>query len=139
MPPPPPAQSKRDKRRQLLADRISTLSEQFARDRDLSYREKLQTIQIDTNLIMKVDPYADRPLDFLAPTRREREQAVGLDAADQDGQGGQGGTRSLLEMAGPTFHEWYQRVEDLVEERDYELAKQKVRESSRRDVALTAT
>ncbi len=119
---PPPAQSKRDKKRQLLAERLISLSEKFTRDRDLAYREQLQKIQIDTSLVMRVDPYADRPLDFLASTRKEREHVLSQDG-DQDGRGA---GRSLLEMAGPTFHDWHQRIEDLVEERDFELTKQKV-------------
>jgi hypothetical protein len=116
---PPPATSKRDKKRQLVTERLQALSEKFTRDKDVSYREQLQRIQIDTNLVMLVDPYKDQPLDVLGPTRRERQQGA------PEGSGNDG--RSLLEMAGPTFHQWYQEVEDLLEERDCELTKQKVR------------
>lgn len=118
---PGPSQSKRDKKRQLLTDRFITLSEKFSRDRDMTYREQLQKIQIDTNLVMRLDPYTDRPLDFLGPDRHSRDREFNRDP-DPDGRGG---GRGLLEMAGPTFQQWIQEIEDLVEERDYELTKQK--------------
>ncbi len=116
---PAPAQSKRDKKRQLLTERLATLSEKFNRDRDLTYREQLQKIQIDTNLVMRVEPYVERPLDFIAQQRMQ----VGNAEADHDARSG---GRSLLEMAGPTFQQWVQEIGDLVEERDFELTKQKV-------------
>jgi len=118
----PPAQSKRDKKRALLVDRLVALNDKFTRDRDFQYREQLQKIQVDTNLAMKVDPYADRPLDFIASTRKEREQVLLQEPDPENRTSG----RSLIEMAGSTFHEWHQSIEDLVEERDSELTKQKV-------------
>lgn len=121
-PGPTQAQSKRDKKRQLLTDRLAALSDKFNRDRDLTYREQLQKIQIDTNLVMRLDPYADRPLDFLGQDRNSRERDYNRDPDPE----GRGSGRGLLEMAGPTFQQWIQEIEDLVEERDAELTKQKV-------------
>ncbi|ERS95067.1 hypothetical protein HMPREF1624_08556 [Sporothrix schenckii ATCC 58251] len=120
-PGPTQSQSKRDKKRQLLTDRLAALSEKFNRDRDMTYREQLQKIQIDTNLVMRLDPYADRPLDFLGQDRNSRERDYNRDPDPE----GRGGGRGLLEMAGPTFQQWIQEIEDLVEERDAELTKQK--------------
>ena len=91
---PPPTQTKRDKKRQLLSDRLVVLADQFNRDRDRTYREELQKIQVDVNLVGRVDPYADRPLDEIDRGLRELSQA-------SDG----GPTRTLLEMAGPSFQE----------------------------------
>jgi len=101
-----------------MTERINALADKFSRDRDIPFREQLQRIQIDMNLSMKVDPYAKRPLEVL-----ETQFEHGL-KAEMDSQGG--GGRSLLEMAGPTFHQWLHDIEDLVEERDYDLVKQKV-------------
>ncbi|KAI1498062.1 Sds3-like-domain-containing protein [Biscogniauxia marginata] len=114
----PQPQSKRDKKRQILSDRLTILAEQFSRDKDRHYREELQKIQVDVNLVGRVDPYADRPLDEIDREYRELSQAT---------NGGNNNTsnRSLLEMAGPTFQEWVHQVEDLVENRDYELTAQK--------------
>ncbi|RYP53471.1 hypothetical protein DL769_010516 [Monosporascus sp. CRB-8-3] len=109
-----PPQSKRDKKRQILNDRLAVLADQFSRDRDRTYREELQKIQVDVNLVGRVDPYADRPLDEIDRGFRELSQA-------SDG----GSTKTLLEMAGPTFQEWVNEIGDLVERRDFELTSQK--------------
>lgn len=120
---PPPgqsqSQSKRDKRRQMLAERIATLSDKWSKDRDQTFREQLQKIQIDTSLVMRVDPYVDRPLDSFEEDQRQLNQ---LNGADSDGV-----PRSLLDMAGPKFAKWMEKVQDLAEQRDYALTKFKVR------------
>ncbi|KAH7040158.1 Sds3-like-domain-containing protein [Microdochium trichocladiopsis] len=111
----PPAPSKRDKKRQLLNERLTLLDDQFSRDRDRHYREELQKIQIDVSLVGRVDPYADRPLDAIERSYRELSQQTSSNGAN----------RSLLDMAGPSFQEWVHEIEDLVEHRDYELVTQK--------------
>ncbi|KAK1836230.1 Sds3-like-domain-containing protein [Podospora conica] len=116
---PAQSQSKRDKRRQMLADRLATLSERMTKDRDQAFREQLQKIQIDTSLVMRVDPYVDRPMDNFEEDQRKLQQANG----DPDGH--LGGPRSLLEMAGPKFPQWMETVQDLIEQRDYSLTKYK--------------
>ena len=115
---PPPTQSKRDKRRQMLAERLANLSEKFSKDRDQAFREQLQKIQIDTSLVMRADPYVDRPLDNFEEDQR---RLANSDAENQSAP------RSLLEMAGPRFSQWMETVQDLVEQRDYALTKYKVR------------
>lgn len=113
--------SKRDKRRCLLVDRIAQLDEKIGRGgRDQLYREQLQRIQIDTNLVMRVDPYADRPLDGF----EEDEQKLWKMPVGGEHHGGP--PRSLLEMAGPRFRDWIQEIQDLVEARDFALTKYKV-------------
>ncbi|KAH9907870.1 Sds3-like-domain-containing protein [Xylariomycetidae sp. FL2044] len=109
----PPPQSKRDKKRQQLTERVAALDDQFSRDKDRYYREELQKIQVDVNLLSRVDPYADRPLDDIDREYRELSQAG-------HGANTNNTSRSLLEMAGPTFEDWVHSVEDLVEQRDYE-------------------
>ncbi|KAI8634458.1 Sds3-like-domain-containing protein [Xylariaceae sp. FL1651] len=118
----PQPQSKRDKKRQALSDRLSALSEQFSREKDRHYREELQKIQVDVNLVSRVDPYADRPLDEIDRERRERELSQATNGASNNASATH---RSLLEMAGPTFQEWIHEVEDLVETRDYDMTAQK--------------
>ena len=114
----PPA-SKRDRKRQQLIDRITGLSDKFAQNRDAMYRDQLQKIQIDTALVMRANPYADRPLDALAAEFPEHSQAAASEM-------GRPPTKSLLEMAGPKYHEWLHEIEDLVETRDFDLTRQKV-------------
>ena len=110
--------SKRDKKRQVLSEKLALMTEQMSRDRDRHYREELQKIQVDVNLVGRVDPYADRPLDEIQREYRELSHAS-ASAADRP-------NRTLLEMAGPSFQDWVQTVGDLVETRDYELTTQKV-------------
>ncbi|KAI1388931.1 Sds3-like-domain-containing protein [Hypoxylon trugodes] len=120
----PPPQSKRDKKRQVLNDRLATLSDKFSRDKDKNYRDELHKIQIDVNLVGRVDPYADRPLDAIDREYREIQAANAQQAASAPTNGEP--KRSLLEMAGPTFSDWVHQIEDLVEHRDYEMTCQRV-------------
>ncbi|KAL8365879.1 hypothetical protein RB595_004589 [Gaeumannomyces hyphopodioides] len=113
-PSPPPTLSKREKKRQLLVDRLASLSEQFDMTRDREYREMLAKIQVDTALVMQVDPYAAQPLAAI-----DREQSMS-DNIDPQFRG-----RTVLEMAGPKFQEWVNTIEDLVERRDFELTRHK--------------
>ncbi|KLU81541.1 hypothetical protein MAPG_00626 [Magnaporthiopsis poae ATCC 64411] len=113
-PSPPPTLSKREKKRQLLVDRLASLSEQFDMNRDREYREMLAKIQVDTALVMQVDPYAAQPLAAI-----DREQSMS-DNIDPQFRG-----RTVLEMAGPKFQEWVNTIEDLVERRDFELTRHK--------------
>ncbi|KAK0706542.1 Sds3-like-domain-containing protein [Lasiosphaeria miniovina] len=115
---PAPTQSKRDKRRNMLTERLAVLSEKFGKDRDQAFREQLQKIQIDTNLVMRMDPYVDRPMDGFEEDERRLQQLNG------DSENGSG-PRTLLEMAGPHFSQWMEKVQDLVEQRDYALTKYK--------------
>lgn len=118
--PAPPArnESKRERKRQLLHDRLQQMSENFSRGRDSAYREQLQKIQLDTNLIMRVDPYCERPLEALDLEQTNPALLGTTDPAT---------AQTLLEMAGPRFRDFVHDIEDLVEERDYEITKQKVR------------
>ncbi|OIW27420.1 hypothetical protein CONLIGDRAFT_599656, partial [Coniochaeta ligniaria NRRL 30616] len=107
---------KRDKKRQMLIDRLAVLGDKFGLDRDRAYREQLQKIQVDTNLVMRVDAHAERPLDALD------DEHLQLSRANSEANN-HPGPRTLLEMAGPRFQDWIVNVQDLVEERDYYLTK----------------
>jgi hypothetical protein len=114
----PPSQSKRERKKQLLWDKLAVLNEQMSRDRDRTYREELQKIQADLHLVSRVDPYSERPLDDIEREVRELSQA-NTNGTDRP-------NRTLLEMAGPSFQEWLENIKDLLETRDYELTSQKV-------------
>ncbi|KAI0131049.1 Sds3-like-domain-containing protein [Daldinia grandis] len=121
----PPPQSKRDKRRQAVNDRLAVLADKFSRDKDKHYRDELHKIQIDVNLVGRVDPYADRPLDAIDREYREIQHATNAQQTTNASSNGSP-KRSLLEMAGPTFSEWVHQIEDLVEHRDYEMTSHKI-------------
>ncbi|XXG97230.1 hypothetical protein Hte_003525 [Hypoxylon texense] len=116
--PSPPPPSKREKKRQVLNDRLVLLQDKFSRDKDKRYRDELHKIQIDVNLVGRVDPYAERPLDAIDREYHDMQQTM---TSSSNGSP----KRSLLEMAGPSFSEWVQQIEDLVEQRDYEMTCQK--------------
>ncbi|KAH8677310.1 Sds3-like-domain-containing protein [Xylariales sp. PMI_506] len=122
-PPSPPNQSKRERKKQAIYEKLAILSEQMSRDRDRSYREELQKIQVDVNLVARVDPYVDRPLDEIEREIRELSRA--------SSNGPDRPNRTLLEMAGPSFQEWVEQIKDLLETRDYEMTCQKLEHEKR--------
>jgi hypothetical protein len=113
-----PTQSKRDRKRQQLMDRLSNLAEKFSRDRDMTYRDQLQKVQVDANLVQRLDPYSATALDAIAKLRDEYQQ--------YQPQGSAGEARTLLGMAGPKFQHYLQDVEDAIEHKDYLLTRAKV-------------
>ncbi|KAF4123878.1 Sds3-like [Geosmithia morbida] len=124
-PPPPTAaaaaatsQSKRDRKRQLLMERLASMNERFQRDKDLTYRDQLQKIQLDTKLIQRFDPYSPNALDIIADLQREHDQMQGAPVNAEN-------SRSLLDMAGINFHNFLAEIEDLIEVRDFQLTESK--------------
>ncbi|KAL8645794.1 MAG: hypothetical protein Q9226_007139 [Calogaya cf. arnoldii] len=64
-PPPPPTLSKRDKRRNALTERLQDIENNFAGHRDFYYRQQLQALNRDANIITCAAPYRNQPLDEL--------------------------------------------------------------------------
>jgi len=56
-------QSKRDKRRLALKERLNDMMNTFSRDQHEHYYAQLVGLQCDMNLIMRADSYRDGPLD----------------------------------------------------------------------------
>lgn len=116
---PPLPLSKRDKRRTMLADRLGEITKQFSQNRDLHYREQLQAIQIDMNLIMEADAYGKEPL---------KDQPDEIDTLVQDS------IRSIRKSLGPIppqragrlYADFAKEVNDAMEERDAALTIHKV-------------
>lgn len=117
-------QSKREKKRQLLNDRITALVDKFDRDRDVTYRDQLQKIQVDTRLVQRIDPFSDDAPELVAQLREEHRDIPGQNILSEN-------ARSLLDMAGPKFQDWAQAVADLHERRDYQLTRQHVSHTSK--------
>ena len=100
-------------------DRLSTMNDKFQRERDLTYRDQLQKIQFDTNLVQRFDPYDPQALSMIGELRKEQTQVQGLPVNAE-------GARSLIDMAGTNFSDFIGQIEDLIEHRDYQLAQSKV-------------
>ncbi|RMJ19548.1 hypothetical protein BHE90_008221 [Fusarium euwallaceae] len=113
--PPSASQSKRDRKRFALIERLMTLTEKFSRTRDLTLRDQLQKIQLDMTLVQRFDPYDPRVLEVIAEIQREYAETQGPDVNAED-------ARPLLDMAGVRFSDYIGEIEDLVEIRDFQLA-----------------
>ena len=118
--PPPAAHSKRDRKRQALMERLSSMTDKFHRERDMTYRDQLQKIQFDINLVQRFDPYDPKILQVIAELQREHTNTQGPPVNAED-------ARSLLDMAGIRFSDFMAEIEDLVEIRDFQLTQSKVR------------
>jgi hypothetical protein len=117
---PPQQVSKRDKRRIMLAERLEDLTKQFSRDRDLHYREQLQAIQIDMNLIMEANAHGKEML----KNQPEEIDALVLESI-------KGGARKSLGpipplRAGRIYADFAKEVNDAMEERDATLTAHQV-------------
>lgn len=96
------------------------MTDKFHRERDMTYRDQLQKIQFDVNLVQRFDPYDAKVLEVIAQLQQEHTQTQGPPVNAED-------ARSLLDMAGIRFGDFVIEVEDLVEIRDFQLAQSKVR------------
>jgi len=61
--PPPVPQSKRDKRRTMLGDRLTDMVASFNANLRPHYEAQANAIQVDIGLILRADPYKNKPLE----------------------------------------------------------------------------
>ncbi|KAF4625475.1 hypothetical protein G7Y89_g12690 [Cudoniella acicularis] len=117
----PPQQqlSKRDKKRTLLAERLADITAQFSANRDIHYREQLQALQIDMNLIMEADANGKEQL---------RNDPAEIDELVQENI-----RKTMMKSIGPTpppragkvYADFAKDVNDAMEERDAALVTHK--------------
>ncbi|KAI9846149.1 MAG: hypothetical protein M1838_001385 [Thelocarpon superellum] len=126
--PPPLPLSKRDKRRGALSDKLNELTASFSQNRDMHYRQQLQSLQVDMNLVMRADPYADSPLDDSGEDIASLVAASmgGIPHASFNGGGfGLAGNRRLDPDTAPLAGRWYaqfvEEANNAAEERDAAL------------------
>lgn len=100
-------------------DRLSNMGEKLQREKDLTYRDQLQKIQFEINLVQRFDPYDANVLDSISDLQIEHRQAQGPPVHAEN-------ARSLMEMAGIRFPDFIEEVEDLVELRDFQFTQSKV-------------
>ena len=118
----PPQQqlSKRDKKRTQLAERLADITAQFSANRDVHYREQLQALQIDMNLIMEADAHGKDPL---PNTPAEIDDLVQENIR-----------KSMMKSIGPTappragkvFADFAKEVNDAMEDRDAAMVTHRV-------------
>jgi hypothetical protein len=111
-PGPAPQMSKRDKRRNLLTDKVNELTAGFKETRDSQYRQQFQALQVDMGLIVKADLGAVGPLEDGGEEIDKMVQDVYLAA-------------SVPAESSPLSGKWYARfaeeVNNAKEERDAAL------------------
>ena len=122
---PPPNQilSKRDKRKNALIDRLRDISANFANNRDMHYRQQLQTYQADMSYINEANPYENKPLDDLGDEIVDKINET-IASSAQGGRPPQAGSHSRFQ-APPRAGKWaagfVQEVNAAMEERDAQL------------------
>ncbi|KAJ4307015.1 hypothetical protein N0V88_000389 [Collariella sp. IMI 366227] len=89
-------------------------SEKLSNDKDRRFREQLHRIQVDTQLVMRIDPYSLETLD-LEDDHLRMDQLNGTD----------GDSQASFKRSGPKFSTFIEKLGDLCEQRDYALTKYK--------------
>ncbi|KUJ15333.1 uncharacterized protein LY89DRAFT_648588 [Mollisia scopiformis] len=119
--PPLPQQqlSKRDKRRTQLLERLNDMTAGFSANRDIHYRDQLQAIQVDINLITNADPHSkdvlpDRPEEIDSLVTKEVQRMMMKSLSD----------KTPL-RAGRIYADFAKDVNDAIEERDSALTQHK--------------
>jgi hypothetical protein len=111
----------------MLSERLADITAQFSSNRDAHYREQLQAIQVDINLIMESDPHStyklpDDPEDIdnlvLENVRKTMRNPVGAVPPPR---------------AGRVYAEFVKEVNDAVEMRDAAMTAHQVGLFSSRD------
>ncbi|PSN60960.1 hypothetical protein BS50DRAFT_161461 [Corynespora cassiicola Philippines] len=114
---PQPQVSKRDKRRNMLAEKLGEMVASFSDNRDSHYRAQLAAIQADINLILKADPYANKPLEDGGEEASELiTQIMGNSLPSAPSAG-----TDYVAQCGKNYARFVDAVNDAMEERDYNL------------------
>ncbi|XPS69187.1 hypothetical protein M3J09_001464 [Ascochyta lentis] len=114
---PQPQPSKRDKRRNMLAEKLSEMMATFSDNRDSHYRAQLAALQADINLIMKADPYKNEPLEDNGEEASELiTQIMGNNVPTAPSAG-----TDYVAQCGKYYSRFVDAVNDAMEERDYNL------------------
>ncbi|KAL8642494.1 MAG: hypothetical protein Q9228_000812 [Teloschistes exilis] len=101
--PTPPPLTKREKRKNAMAERLRDISTNFAENREYHYRRQLQALQRDLSFITYAEPYRDRPLD-------EINDELALD-----------GGNDAQPRAGKWARKFIEEVNNAMEDRDAQL------------------
>ncbi|KAG8418742.1 hypothetical protein J3459_012080 [Metarhizium acridum] len=74
-------------------ERLSSMTDKFQREQDMTYRDQLQKIQYEIGLVQRFDPYDPNALEVAAELQREHRQTQGPPVHAES-------ARSLMDMAG---------------------------------------
>lgn len=114
---PQPQVSKRDKRRNMLAEKLNDMMASFSDNRDSHYRAQLSALQADISLILKADPYANKALEDDGEEARELiSQIMGNNVPTAPSAG-----TDYVAQVGRHYARFVDSVNDALEDRDYNL------------------
>jgi hypothetical protein len=115
---PQPQVSKRDKRRNMLAEKLTDMMASFSDNRDSHYRAQLAALQADISLILKADPYANKPLDEDGEEASELiTQIMGPNLPSAPSAG-----TDYIAQVGKHYSRFVEAVNDAMEERDVNIS-----------------
>ncbi|KAJ4295110.1 hypothetical protein N0V90_007119 [Kalmusia sp. IMI 367209] len=114
---PQPQVSKRDKRRNMLAEKLSEMMSSFSDNRDSHYRAQLSALQADINLILKADPYSNKALDDAGEEAAELITSImGTNVPNAPSAG-----TDYVAQCGKYYGRFVDAVNDAIEDRDRDL------------------
>ncbi|KAF2145211.1 uncharacterized protein K452DRAFT_221727 [Aplosporella prunicola CBS 121167] len=116
-PPPLLPLSKRDKRRTMLSDKLGDMVAGFSDNRDQHYRAQIQAVQADMALIMRADPYQNKPLDDSGDDVNDTIQATTGAHQPQPGTA----SSDYVAQVGRFHSRFVEEVNNAMEDRDVAL------------------
>lgn len=101
----------------MLNEKFADMMASFAQNRDSHYRAQVAAVQADMNLIMKADPYANKPLEDSGAEAAELTASV----TGGDVPGNPSPQGDFAAQVGRYYAEFVDGVNDAMEERDVSL------------------
>lgn len=101
----------------MLSDKLQDMVASFSDNRDSHYRAQLAAVQADMNLIMKADPYANKPLDDNGEEAAELIASIMGNSVPAVPSAG----TDYIAQVGAYYSRFVEAVNDALEERDYAL------------------
>lgn len=114
---PPAPQSKREKRRANVQEKLLEIVDSFNQNLRPHYEAQANAIQVDISLLLRSDPFQNKPLDDSPEDIEEQIRAVVGDKIPADSIA-HGDFRS---QAGRLYSEYVRKVNNAMEERDINL------------------
>jgi hypothetical protein len=123
--PAPQPLSKRDLRRNKMAEKLQSMIDTFQANQHSHYRAQLQAVQVDMTLILRADPYSQLGdgsgggggvLDDSGEDIRQAVEAVGAQIPNDEAA-----QKDFHALAGSKYREFVRKVNGSVEQRDADL------------------
>lgn len=114
--PPPQPQSKRERKKNILMDRFNEMTASFDANMRPHYEAQAAAIQMDIQLILRADPYQNKPLDDDPEQISKRIHEAVRDQLPAVAEG------DFAAGAGKMYSEFVHKVNDTMEDRDTALS-----------------